>query len=69
MLWLQRTLTSLGSTLHKMEPMVVICQAVQCWALETKQKIRQLWSLPLRGSQSRKRSKADRRPGIDHAGR
>lgn len=30
MLWLCSTLTSLGSTLHKMESMVM-CQVAQCW--------------------------------------
>lgn len=39
------------------------------WALETMQRRRQIWSLPLRGSQSSGGSKADPKPGIHNAGR
>lgn len=63
-----RTLTLLSSTLHKTEPMLTR-QAAQCWALETKRRPRQIWSLPLRGSQNKEGSKADPKPGNDHVGR
>lgn len=47
-----------------------MCQVAQCWVLETKQRTKQTWSLPMRGSQSREKSKADPKPGnCDDAGR
>ena len=64
MLWPCRTLTSPGSTRHGTEA-VLLGQVAQCWALETKQRARRIWSLPLRGSQSTEGSKADPKPG-DH---
>lgn len=63
-----RTLTSLGPTLHKTEPMLT-CQAAQCWALETMQRTREIWFLPLRGSESREGGKADPKPGNHNAGK